>query len=59
MSDPHDNSSLYDKLIIKASKMSADRGFSRIGVTKESCTTAVIAGPPPLNELLCYSGYAE
>ncbi|MET4596215.1 hypothetical protein ACVKSY_003080 [Sphingomonas sp. PvP107] len=46
MSDPHDNLSLYDKLIIKASKMAADRGFSRIGVTKESCTTAVIAGTP-------------
>ncbi len=44
MSDSHDNSSLYDKLITKASKMAADRGFSRIGVTKNSCTTAVIAG---------------
>ena len=46
MSDPHDNSSLYDKLITKASEMAADRGFSRIGVTKNSCTTAVIAGTP-------------
>ncbi len=46
MSDPHDNSSLYDKLITKASEMAADRGFSRIGVTKNSCTTAVIVGTP-------------
>jgi len=46
MSDPHDNSSLYDKLITKASEMADDRGFSRIGVTKNSCTTAVIAGTP-------------
>jgi hypothetical protein len=45
-SEPYDSSFLYEKLITKASEMAADRGFSRIGVTKNSCTTAIIAGTP-------------
>lgn len=45
-SEPYDNSLLYEQLITKASEMAADRGFSHIGVTKNSCTTAIIGGTP-------------
>ena len=44
--DPFDDAQPYEKLISKASDMASERGFTRIGVTKNSCTTAVIGGSP-------------
>jgi hypothetical protein len=50
--DPYGTASIYDKLITKASEMAADRGFTRIGVTKNSCSTAAISERPRLTS--CY-----